>query len=85
MQPSQLKLSGYSSTSKLEEIFASYMVDIAYLSEVSESYALVAPDEPEHTNLNIEADREWLIEVIKSIMTQAGEANVQISFSPSTP
>ena len=85
MQLSQLKLSGYSSASKLEEIFASYMVDIAYLSEVYEDYALVAPDEPEHTNLSIEADRKWLIEVIQSTMKQAGENSVRISLFPSAP
>lgn len=80
-----LKLSGYSSPSRLEDIFASYMVDVAYLSEISDDYSLAAPDEPEHTNLNIEADREWLIAVIKETMKLAGENHVQVTFLPAAP
>ena len=80
-----LKLSGYSSGSRLEEIFASYMVDVAYLAEVFDDYALVVPDEPERIYLNIEADREWLIGIIKEAMKVAGEHHVQVTFLPAAP
>lgn len=80
-----LKLSGYSSGSRLEEIFASYMVDVAYLAEVFDDYALVVPDEPERIYLNIEAEREWLIGIIKEAMKVAGENHVQVTFLPAAP
>ena len=87
MRPNKpsLQLSGYSSASRLEDIFASQMVDVARLLEVTEEYALVVPYEPEHTDLNNRSDRAWLTKVVEETLKIAGENSVNISFLPTAP
>jgi len=80
-----LRLSGYPSAAWLEDVFGSHMVDLAYIAESSDDHALVRPDDPLHTNLELEADREWLAGVIGETMKSLGETNVLVTYLPPAP
>lgn len=80
-----LRLSGYSSVAWLKDVFGSYLVDVAYVAEFGNGYALVRPDDTEHTNLEVEADRQWLAGVILDTMKTLGENNVLVSYLPRAP
>lgn len=80
-----LRLSGYLSARWLEDVFGSHMVDIAHVAEFFDDHALVRPDAPLSTNLEVEADREWLAGVIGETMKSLGESNVVVTYLPPTP
>jgi hypothetical protein len=74
-----LKMTGYSSAERVEDVFGSHMVDLAYAAEVGDGYVLIAPDDPEGFDLSKSEDRDWLAVIILETMKIAGEPDVSLT------
>ena len=68
-----LKVTGFSSTARLHDIFGSHLVDIAYISSVGGGFAIVEPDDP--AAFDDQADPGWLPRAVLSALHSAGETS----------
>jgi hypothetical protein len=73
-----LKITGFSSAARLEDIFGSSLVDIAYLVEVQEDAAIAVPDDPERLD-KTEGGYEWLERAVLETLQEEGEPTVSVS------
>jgi hypothetical protein len=71
-----LKVTGFSSTARLHDIFGSHLVDIAYISDVGGGIAIVEPDDPDV--FEDQADPGWLPRVVLSTLHSAGETSAVV-------
>jgi hypothetical protein len=78
----RIKLSGYRDADEIAKIFASSMVDIAYVDRVVDDAILAIPDDPD---LDTEASYEWLRTVINEALQSAGISGVSIELCSDQP
>ena len=83
-QPNALKVTNFSSLSRLEDIFGSWLVDVAYIADTDGSIAIVKPDDP--SAFSDGRDPEWLQRVVSTTLISNGEktAVVEIWHSADT-
>lgn len=72
-----LKITGFSSATKLEDDVSSYLVDIGYIDKIGEGFALFTPDDPETVRLEVQSDFDWFKLVVVESLRRAGEQNVR--------
>lgn len=75
-QPNALKVTNFSSLSRLEDIFGSSLVDVAYIAETSGAIAIVKPDDP--SALPDNQDPEWLQRVVSATLISNGETSAVV-------
>ena len=75
-QPNALKVTNFSSLSRLEDIFGSSLVDIAYIAETSGAIAIIKPDDP--SALSDDRDAEWLQRVVQTTLISNGETSAVV-------
>ena len=78
----RLKLTGYQSASQIDSIFASRMVDVAYVDEITDDGIYVIADNPDWPSDS--RDFDWLCSAIRETLEQCGVANVRIESAPPT-
>ncbi len=72
----RIRLEGYSDAEAVQDIFASSLVDVAYVDEVTPRGIFVTPDVG--VNLNDPADYEWVKSVIQSTLEDHRQHGVRI-------
>ena len=78
----RLKLTGHHSAETVEDIFASSMVDVAYVIEATPDAVLIVADDASWP-----ADREdydWLCTVIRETLADYGVKGIEMAFVPGT-
>lgn len=70
-QANALKVTGISSPRHLADIFASHLVDVAYIAHTELTFAIVKPDDP--SVLLDDRDPTWLQRVVLSTLHSNGE------------
>jgi hypothetical protein len=76
----RLKLTGHRSAAAVEDIFASSMVDVAYVVEATSEAVLVVADDAAWP-----ADREdydWLCSIIRQTLAAYGIKGIEMAFVP---
>jgi hypothetical protein len=71
-----LKVTGFSSATKLADDVGSCLVDVGYIETIGDGFALLAPDDPENIRLEVQTDFDWFRLVVIESLRQAGEQNV---------
>lgn len=77
----RLKLTGHQSAEEVEEVFASSMVDVAYVVEVVDDAVFIVADDdawPVDT-----ADFEWLCGITRDILASYGIIGIELVLVPS--
>ena len=75
-QPNALKVTNFSSLSRLEDIFGSSLVDVAYIAETDGAIAIVKPDDP--SVFSDGQDPEWLQRVVSTTLISNGESTAVV-------
>lgn len=76
----QLRLTGHRSAEEVEAVFASSLVDVAYVIEAKADAVTIVADDPKWP---IDpADYQWLCSVIKETLADNGINGVEISPVP---
>jgi hypothetical protein len=78
----RLKLTGHSSADEVDAVFASSLVDVAYVIETTEAAVFVVADDPAWPTDG--ADYEWLCSVIKDTLAEYGMLGIELSLLPGT-
>lgn len=73
-----LKITGFKNYETIEDIFSSYMVDVAYVVEANEMQILVTGDEHENRS---EEYKSWLKSVTQEILKETGQAHLSVEVS----
>jgi hypothetical protein len=71
-----LKVTGFSSATKLRDDVGSYLVDIGYIHKLGEGFALLAPDNPENVRLDVQSDFDWFKACVMESLRHTGERGV---------
>jgi hypothetical protein len=78
----RLKLTGHCSAEEVDAIFASFLVDVAYvIEETAEAVYIVADDAAWPTD---RTDYDWLCSIIKETLANNGIQGVELSLVPRT-
>ncbi len=76
----RLKLTGHRSTDKVNDVFATSLVDVASVADVTGGAVYIAADNPAWPT--DAADVEWLCSVVRVTLASRGIAGIQLSFIP---
>lgn len=79
----RIRLDGYSDAEAIEGIFASSLVDVAYVEEITPRGIFVTPDTS--VNLNDPADFEWVKSVIQTTLEDYHQNGIRIELEPAEP
>jgi len=76
----QLRLTGHRSAEEVEAVFASSLVDVAYVIEATGDIVSIVADNPEWPV--DAADYAWLCSVIKETLADNGINGIELSLAP---
>jgi hypothetical protein len=71
-----IALTGIKHPTDVQSHFATYMVDVAGVSEILPDSVRVEVDES--IDLHSQSDRDWVLDLIKKALAECGEAEAQI-------
>ena len=71
---SRIKLTGFADASRIDELFGSLMVDVAYIDHITPDTIYVISDDPPAT-----ADYPWIADIIRHVLAENGVTGVNIS------
>ena len=75
---SRIVLTGFTNADRIDGLFASRMVDVAYIDRMTPDAIYVISDDPPAT-----ADYPWIADIIQHVLTEEGITGVNISLPTS--
>jgi len=74
-----LRLDGYTDSAAVDDAFASSLVDVAYIDEITPEAIFVLPDQAGSIDLDNPKDVEWLTDVIVTTLAEYGQSGVRLT------
>ena len=72
-ESSRIKLTGYRDTDEIDNLIASWLVDVAYVDRIEDDAIYLISDEPPES-----ADYHWIADILSHTLTKHGIVGVNI-------
>ena len=72
-ESSRIKLTGYRDAGEIDNLIASWLVDVAYVDRIEDDAIYLISDEPPES-----ADYPWIADILSHTLTKHGIAGVTI-------